>query len=90
LFSVEPAVLTTFITPPYERKDEQLIQYSYWESVESGLPKTLIKSCSVDISIGKSTGPIGKGPAITPMLSKTLSALPIVKSTSLTSTPGDN
>ena len=52
---------------------------------------TLIKSVSVgDINIGSSTGPIWKGPAIAPMLSSTLSALPTVKSTSLTNTPGDN
>ena len=42
------------------------------------------------MSIASSTGPISKGPAIAPMLSSTLSALPTVKSTSLTSTPGDN
>jgi len=52
LFKVEPPVLTTLRTPPYERKDEALIQYSYCESVESGFPNTLIKSCSVAISIG--------------------------------------
>ena len=42
------------------------------------------------MSIASSTGPIENGPAIAPMLSRTFSALPTVKSTSLTSTPGDN
>ena len=58
--------------------------------MEIGFPKVFIKSVSVVISIASSTGPIANGPAIAPMLSSTLSALPTVKSTSLTNTPGDN
>ena len=40
--------------------------------------------------VASSTGPIENGPAIAPILSNTLSALPTVKSTSRVSTPGDN
>ena len=90
LLRVAPSALTTFRRPPYERKDDALIQYSYCLSVESGLPNVLIKSCSVVISIASSTGPSLNGPAIAPILANTLSALPTVRSTSLTTTPGDN
>ena len=38
-------VLTTLRTPPYERKEEALIQYSYCLSVERGVPKVLINPC---------------------------------------------
>ena len=41
-------------------------------------------------NIGAIAGPFVKGPAIAPILSRTFSALPTVKSTSLISTPGDN
>ena len=47
LLRVAPSALATFRTPPYERKDDALNQYSYCLSVESGLPNVLIKSCSV-------------------------------------------
>ena len=42
------SALTTFSTPPYDRNDAALIQYSYCLSVESGFPKFLINSSSFD------------------------------------------
>ena len=69
-----PLVLTTLRTPPYETKEEALIQYSYWESVDTGLPKVLIKSCSVSTSVGRLTGPLAKGATKAPTFSATATA----------------
>ena len=52
VFKFVLSVLTTFKTPPYDKNDDALCQYSYCASVESGLPKTFIKSSSVDTCIG--------------------------------------
>ena len=53
------------------------------------MPKTESNSCSFVIVIGRSMGPFWNGPAIAPALTPKLSALPTVRSTSLTNTPGE-
>jgi hypothetical protein len=47
------------------------------------------RSSSFSINCGRSTGPLAKGATIAPIEPETGSTLPIVKSTSLTTIPGD-
>ena len=57
--------------------------------MSSGSPNVSIKSCSFSIVVGSLTGPFWKGATIPAALVVAVSTLPIVKSTSLTTSPGD-
>ena len=62
---------------------------SYCLSVEEGCPKTSRSSFSLAIRVGSSTGPLAKEATIAPVLSVEVCTLPRVRSTSLTTIPGD-
>ena len=66
LDSVLLFVLKTLRIPPYDKKADAVIQYSYCPSVDLGDPNVSRRSDSVSIRTGSSTGPFSKGPAIAP------------------------
>ena len=54
----------------------------------AGSPKISTSCCSVLTSVGKLTGPFGKGATIAPILSVVGSIRPLVRSNLLTNMPG--
>ena len=86
-FRIALSARTTLSALPYCKKFAAVKNVS--KLLPFGLPKTLTSSCSEPIGVISPTGPFSNAPATAPIDVATAGTT-LVRSTSLTRTPGDN